>query len=142
MNFNFKKMTEKKLGWLYDLINFGGAVTGIILTAIGGTMLLNAVLKLYVFKFDSYSYSYVTEDQCRFDYRVKPFPVKEADTEPKERSEEEIKKCMEERKAEEKARYKRDKQENMVDGLAMLIVGIPFWIIFDRRRRFSLGKKR
>ena len=135
-------MTEKKLGWLYDLINFGGAVTGIILTAIGGTMLLNASLKLYVFKFDGYSYNYITEDSCRFDYRVQPFPVKEANSKPVERSEEEIKKCMEERKAEEEARYKRDKQESMVDGLAMLIVGIPFWIIFDRRRRFSLGKKK
>jgi len=134
-------MSEKKLGWLYDLINFGGAVTGIILTAIGGTMLLNSALKLYVFKFDSDSYSYVTRESCLYDYNLPP--VKVIDTkQPRQRSEEEIEKCLTERKAEEKQRYTRNKQENMVDGLAMLIIGIPFWIIFDRRRRFSLGKKK
>ncbi len=135
-------MTEKRLSWLYDLINFGGAVTGIILTAIGGTMLLNAALKLYVFKFDSATYSYITEEQCRFDYQVVPISPKNVNTEPKERSPEEVKKCLKERREEEERRYIRNKQESMVDGLAMLIVGIPFWVIFDRRRRFSLKKKK
>jgi hypothetical protein len=138
-------MSDKKLGWLYDLINFGGAVTGIILTAIGGTMLLNASLKLYVFKFDSNEYSYIRAEDCRYDY-LHPVPVegnlKTVNTQPRERTSEEIEKCMDDRKAEEKQRYTRNKQENMVDGLAMLIIGIPFWVIFDRRRQFSLGKKK
>jgi hypothetical protein len=136
-------MSDKKLGWLYDLINFGGAVTGIILTAIGGTMLLNASLKLYVFKFDSNEYSYIRAEDCRYDYNISPVvAIKTGENIPKERSEEDAQKCLNDRIAEEKQRYTRNKQENMVDGLAMLIVGIPFWIIFDRRRQFSLSKKK
>lgn len=140
-------MSDKKITWLYDLINFGGAVTGIILTAIGGTMLLNSALKLYVFEFSSNEYSYVTKDSCRFDYNYAPVPVAVA-KEPtlnaetkRERTDEEIEKCMAERQAEERKNYTRRKQENMVDGLAMLIIGIPFWAIFDRRRRKSVKKK-
>jgi hypothetical protein len=131
-------MTEKKLAWLPDLLRFGGAVTGIILTAIGGVMLLNAVMKLYVFNFQSETYQIVSDEECRYDHNrsaVDTIAVVEEKSisKPYERTSEEIEQCKETRKEENKLRFERSKKENMVDGLAMLLVGIPFWIIFWRK---------
>lgn len=122
-------MTDKKLAWLPDLIRFGGALTGIILTAIGGVMMLNAVLKLYVFQFDSDQYSVVTTQECRMDYD------KVMDDKPTIRTPEEIEQCKVDRREENSLRFERNKKENLVDGLAMLLVGIPFWMIFWKKRK-------
>ncbi|MBT3349249.1 hypothetical protein HN954_01325 [bacterium] len=122
-------MVEKKLTWLRDLITLGGALTGIIMTAIGGVLVLNAVLKLYVFQFQTAEYSIVTTEECRMDYsRMK-------ESEPTVRTPEEIEQCKTDRQEENLLRFERQKKENLVDGLAMLLVGIPFWMIFWRRRK-------
>jgi hypothetical protein len=128
---------DKKLPWLSSLITFGGAITSIILTAIGGVMMANVILKLYVFKFDTPEYSSATKESCRMDYAQKIVPATptELTQEFKERSAEEIDQCIAEKRAEEKSNYTRQKQESLVDGLAMLLVGIPFWVIFERRRK-------
>ncbi|MCF7846968.1 MAG: hypothetical protein K9M51_02935 [Candidatus Gracilibacteria bacterium] len=118
----------KNLSWLSHLINLGGALTGIILTAVGGVMVLNAALKLYVFQFQGEAYQIVTTQECQYDRNL-------GTEEPRERTPEEIEQCKAERREEQKMRFRRQKEENMVDGLAMLLVGIPFWIIFDRRRK-------
>lgn len=129
-------MTEKKLAWLPDLIRFGGAVTGIILTAIGGVMLLNSVMKLYVFNFQTESYQMVSTEECKYDHsRRTEITEKKEIAQPYERTEKEIEECKINRLEENKLRFKRNKQENMVDGLAMLLIGIPFWIIFWRKRK-------
>lgn len=122
-------MADKKLAWLPDLIRFGGALTGIVLTAIGGVMMLNAVLKLYVFQFDSNEYAIVTTEECRHDYRMMK------GDEPTIRTPEEIEVCKIERREENSQRFVRNKKENLVDGLAMLLIGIPFWLIFWRKRK-------
>lgn len=123
---------NKRLAWLPELIQFGGAVTGIILTAVGGVMLLNATMKLYVFDFQSESYQIVSDEECRYDHNRS---IKKADiNEPYQRTVEEIEQCKETRKEENRMRFEQNKKENMVDGLAMLLVGIPFWIIFRKRK--------
>jgi len=123
-------MTETKLAWLPELIHFGGALTGIVLTAIGGVMMLNAVLKLYVFQFQGDAYTIVTTEECRLDYaHMTP------DKDPTIRTPEEIEQCKIDRTSENTQRFERQKKENLVDGLAMLLIGIPFWFIFWRRRK-------
>lgn len=126
-------MADKKLAWLPELIRFGGAVTGIVLTAIGGVMLINATMKLYVFDFQSEPYQIVSTEECKYDHNrsIK----KDDETKPYARTAEEIEECKVERLAENKIRFERSKKENMVDGLAMLLVGIPFWVIFWRKRK-------
>lgn len=129
-----KKMSENNhLAWLSELIQFGGAVTGIILTAVGGVMLLNATMKLYIFNFQSESYQIVTEEECRYDHS-RPKAV-ENEFKSYERTPEEIAECKEIRKEENLLRFKRNKKEGMVDGLAMLLIGIPFWMIFRKRQK-------
>lgn len=124
-------MTEKKLAWLPDLLRFGGAVTGIILTAIGGVMLLNATMKLYIFKFQTEPYQIVSTEECKYDYNIKTTGQEQ----PYVRTEEEIAACKTDRLEQNKMQFERSKKENMVDGLAMLLVGIPFWVIFWRKRK-------
>ena len=124
------------MAWLPDLIRFGGAVTGIILTAIGGVMLLNAVLKLYVFQFQTEPYQVISREECRYDHN-RPAAVMKEEGVPYERTAEEVEICETERFEENQIRFKRSKQENMVDGLAMLLIGIPFWIIFWKKRKKS-----
>lgn len=126
-------MTEKKLAWLPDLLRFGGAITGIVLTAVGGVMLLNATMKLYVFNFQTEPYQVVSTEECKYDHNRS---IKTNDeTKPYARTAEEIEICKAERLEENTIRFERSKKENMVDGLAMLLVGIPFWLIFWRKRK-------
>lgn len=131
-------MTDtKRLAWLPELIQFGGAVTGIILTAVGGVMLLNATMKLYVFNFQSESYQIVSDEECRYDRNrraVDTIAIEEKFEKPYERTAEEIEKCKTTRQEENRIRFERTKKEGMVDGLAMLLIGIPFWIIFRKRK--------
>ena len=125
---SFLKMSEMKLPWLRNLVNFGGALTGIVMTAIGGSLLVNSVLKLYVFKFETEAHFFSSAEECRFDYSgEKKVARKKA----------EIEVCRVERLQDSKASYRRRKQDNMVDGAAMLMVGIPFWIIFYHKKRFN-----
>jgi len=114
---------------LRDFINIGGVIIGIALTAIGSIFILNTILKLYVFDFDTNPYFSATE-QCQYDHMAKPM-----DDKPKKLEGEEYEKCVTEKTILENDRYVRRKQESMVDGLAMLLVGLPFWLIFGVRRR-------
>jgi|GEM_PF-647736 hypothetical protein len=122
------KMSDSKFR-LHDLINIGGVIIGIALTAIGSIFLLNAVLKLYVFDFDSNPYFSATE-QCRYDHNN----VKMGES-PTKLEGEAFDTCVTEKTEQENLRYVRKKQESMIDGLAMLLVGIPFWLIFGVRRK-------
>ena len=125
-------MSETKLSWLPELIRFGGAITGIVLTAIGGVMLINATMKLYVFDFQTEPYQIVSTEECKYDHNrsIK----KDDETKPYIRTAEEIETCKADRLEANTIRFERSKKESMVDGLAMLLVGIPFWLIFWRKR--------
>ena len=120
---------EKKLNWLRDFPRFAGTLVGIALTAIGGVMTLNVVLKVYVFGFTSNSY-FSAEEQCKFqDYAEVKEGAKPARLQGEERTA-----CIEEKTKVEETRFIKNKKENLIDGAAMLLVGIPFWIIFTRRK--------
>lgn len=121
-------MAEKSF-WMQRFPKLIGTLVGIVLTAIGGVMTLNVVLKVYVFGFTTNSY-FSAEDQCKFeDYSL----VKEGEKAKLLKGEERTA-CIAEKTKIENDRYLRDKKENLVDGAAMLLLGIPFWIIFARRK--------
>jgi len=123
-------MEKSKFSWLRDLVNFGGTIVGIVLTAVGGVMLINSVLKVYVFQFDTNSY-FNAEEMCQ------NYPMKTMNgiAEPEEKTEEELSKCVEEKTAFEKGRYTRQQHEKMIDGAAFLLVGAFLWLIHRRKKK-------
>jgi hypothetical protein len=124
-------MTQKT-HWLSILPKTIGLCAGIILTAVGSVMLLNAVLKLYVIQFDTPRYTDDYRMSCEY------APVNHYTEKPKEpalRTEAELEKCMTEKKQNAKNQYQRNKKEDMVSGMSSLIVGIFFWIWFGRRKK-------
>ena len=127
--FTISKMADAKFR-LRDLVNVGGVIMGIALTAIGAIFVLNTVLKVYVFEFTTNSYFSATE-QCQYDYQARPMNGEG----PKKLEGEEYDKCVGEKTELESSRFIRQKQERMIDGLAMLLVGLPFWLIFGVRRK-------
>ena len=128
--FTLSKMADAKFR-LRDLINVGGVIIGIALTAIGSIFVLNTVLKLYVFHFDTPPY-FSAEEMCQYDYNARPMTP---DGGPVKLEGEAYDKCVTEKTDLETTRYVRQKKESMIDGLAMMLVGIPFWMIFGIRRR-------
>ncbi len=128
--FTLYKMADAKFR-LRDLINVGGVIIGIALTAIGSIFLLNTILKLYVFQFDTPPY-FSAQEMCQYDYQAKPMTPESG---PVKLEGEEYDKCVTEKTNLETTRYVRQKKESMIDGLAMMLVGIPFWLIFGLRRR-------
>ncbi|MCF7812696.1 hypothetical protein K9M59_03850 [Candidatus Gracilibacteria bacterium] len=123
---------EKKFSWLRDLVNVGGTIVGIVLTAIGGVMFLNSSMKLYVFHFESSSY-FNAEEQCTMPKYVPR--MEGSEPEQQEKTPEEIEECIQTKEKYEKARYRRQQQEQMVDGVAFLIVGLGLWIVHHYRRK-------
>ncbi len=128
---------EKK-SWLSQLVNVGGTIVGIVLTAVGGVMFLNTVLKVYVFGFEINSY-FSAEEMCqKEEYRSVPGPDKAVPTmvqELKVHTPEEIAQCKEEKTQVEKERYSRQQKERMVDGFAFLFVGLALWTIHRREKK-------
>lgn len=116
--------------WLQELPRFAGAIIGIALTAIGTVMVVNIALKTFVFDFDVPRY-FNAEEECRY----QPYEERIEGEKAKRLTTEEKTVCIKEKTETATVRYKRDKMENMIDGIAMLAVGIPFWIIFGRRRK-------
>ena len=124
-----------KFSWPQDIINFVGAIVGIVLTAIGSVMFLNTILKVYVFGFQTESY-FSAEQMCGFRDAPKiMLPVRADPVLPANLSEAEMTACIEEKTTQATAQYLRRKKESLIDGFAMLLVGIPFWILFERRRK-------
>ena len=117
-------MTHTK-HWITKIVPALAFAAGIIIASVGGIMTLSSSAKLAFF--DSAPYSYVTEDQCRYDYS-RPNP--EATY---ERSDAEIELCLENRKEEEQVRFKNNQKDNIVDGVSALIVGGILLAAFRKR---------
>lgn len=125
---------EKKLSWLRDLVNFGGIIVGIVLTAIGGVMFLNSMLKVYVFGFETNSY-FNAEEQCTMPEYA---PTKTGeDPQLKVKPQSEIDECITKKTEYEKIRYSRQQKESMIDGFAFLLVGIVLWVIHHNKKKKS-----
>lgn len=134
-------MSENKSHWITRIVPVLAFAAGIIIASVGGIMTISSSLKLALF--DSEPYSYVTEEECRYDYN-KPASL---DKEPEisstlmvderghyERNPEEIKECIDKRVAQEKIRFENRHKQNIVDGVSALIVGGILLFAFRRRK--------
>jgi len=101
-------------------------------------MFISSVSKLFLFDHNPYYRNYDME--CRHD-DVFPMFQKLSDSGEKEvkiekhvKTEEEIQKCIERRKKEEKDRYYQERMQSIVDGISALIVGLI--LVFSFRKQF------
>ncbi len=131
-------MTNKK-HWILKIVPALAFAAGIIMASIGGIMTLSSAAKLVLF--DHGPYDQVTREQCEIDYSYRPLPLpldintpsRKVDTLPKKRTEEEITKCINNRKEEGKQRFQQDKKQGLVDGFSALIVGLILVFAFRKR---------
>jgi hypothetical protein len=130
-------MSDKK-HWILKIVPALAFAAGIIMASIGGIMVLSSGAKLALF--DHGPYNQVTRQECKYNYDYRPVPliIEKQETgiindNLKERSEEEITKCVNERKAEEKNRFQQDKKQNLVDGFSALIIGLILVFAFRKR---------
>ena len=126
-------MSDKK-HWIVKIVPALAFAAGIIMASIGGIMTLSSGAKLALF--DAHPYNQISREQCEFDYSFHGIPVmdkKTVDTTPKKRTEEEITRCIERRKIEEKQRFQQEKKQNLIDGLSTLIVGLLLIIFFRKK---------
>jgi hypothetical protein len=123
--------------WILKIVPALGFAAGIIMMAFGGTMVLASGAKLALF--DNDPYSYITREQCDINY---PLPVdlsagkliKEKDVTTIQRSEDDIQRCLVEKRLEEKNRYQNGKKQNIVDGLSSLLVGGILVLAFRKKK--------
>ncbi len=120
-------MTDKK-HWISKLVPALAFAAGIIIASVGGIMTISSSMKLALF--ESEPYSYVTKEQCRFDYNKTASP----DSLNYERTQKEIDECLLERKQEELERFQNNQKENIVDGVSALVVGGVLLLAFRRRK--------
>lgn len=123
--------------WLHDLQNFAGVLIGLIMISIGSVMFLNAVAKLYVFGYTSSSY-FSADERCENNNIYEPAPFVLPDAQPVDKlikkTPEEIKLCIEKSEKKELKRYTRDKQEDIISGLILIIIGFPLWFFHKQRK--------
>ena len=124
----------KKNSWIttlsQELPRLAGAVIGIGLTAIGIVMATNTILKLYIFNFETPSY-FNAEEMCQY----QRYEQLEPNEKPKKLNAEEKATCITEETEKSKIRYQRSKKESLIDAIAFLAVGIPFWILFWKKKQ-------
>ncbi len=146
------KKENKILEFIKEAVRLVGASAGVILLAIGMVMLLQALLKLYVFQIKTESYGDFSYRCARFDPmtpEVLPLdlagPHHKASQKPKDLSAEEKAKMQKQydeciKKEEQKAelRYKKSKKSDMADGVAFLIAGTVLLLMFRRKRKNSI----
>lgn len=131
--------------WVYKIVPSLAFAAGIIMASIGGIMTISSTAKLILFDHDSYDM--VTRADCEFDYNYRPMPVpmvlnpkkkiNEVDSQPRKRTEDEIKKCLDDRKKEMKDRFQQKKKQNLVDGISVLFVGLILIVSFRSKRKKS-----
>jgi divalent metal cation (Fe/Co/Zn/Cd) transporter len=108
--------------WIKKVVPSVALLIGIVLTAIGATMLLSSVLKLAFYAPVANDYSYACEPENK---------TGSARTQALEETEEE---CIARMYDEEVARFNNRQVENTLDGIAFLIVGGFLWIWFARKK--------
>lgn len=110
--------------WIKLIAPTIGLLIGIVFVAIGSIMTTSSVIKLTLQnELSGNIYSYC--EPTRFDPKLET---------QIELTAEEIAECKKERIAEEKARFRSNKIDNIIDGAIFLIVGITFWSIFRRKK--------
>lgn len=119
-------MSDKK-HWITKLVPALAFAAGIIIASVGGIMTISSSLKLVMF--DSEPYSYVNEEQCRYDYSK---PAIDGITAV--HSDLETEQCIQDKKKEELVRFQKNQQENIIEGVSALIVGGVLLLAFRRRK--------
>jgi predicted GTPase len=109
--------------WIKKLIPSLGLLIGIIFVAIGATMLISSSFKLI------FDVSEVYEDRYLCEYRWD----RELEQDIKQSSEQ-IEACLEKNREAEEARFVARKTDDIIDGVAFLVVGIFFWVFFWKRQ--------
>ncbi len=155
-------MENKTVGIVKSLINLVGVTAGIIITAIGAIMFLDAVFKLYIFdiKQDRYTsldyrcqqYDIGSIEANRIlgnDLIMGPIPAvgisprktneresgKELTEEEKEFLQKKFKECKEEARKSAEENFRRGEKMDIASGLAFVLVGLPLLYFYQRRRR-------
>ena len=123
----------KKLEWLPDLIYLVQKTVGVILIVIGGALVLNAAIKLHVFQFETGSY-FNAPEQCDPLFYASNMVIKTGEKIEK-KSPDEIQKCIDQKTQNEKIQYRRQKNENLIDGFVLLFIGVFLRFFSVRGRR-------
>jgi len=144
-------MSEKKeskiLEFIKEAVRLVGASAGVILLAIGMVMLLQAVLKLYVFEVKIDRYFDASFACARFDPsapQIVPDKVpsgggvyvgRSDNKMSKEEMEQKYQDCMKKEQERAEKRYKEGKKEDMADGIAFLLAGLLLLVAFRFKRK-------
>lgn len=122
-----------------SLTNVIGTTIGVVLIAIGAVMLINATLKLTVFGLDSGPHHNIYGcDLYEEDSRMRAADEKLAiDLLSEEERLLKYEECLVREQEREKKRFINTKKHSLVDGIALLIVGIPLFAYYMRRSKKS-----
>ena len=105
--------------WIKKIVPTLGLLIGIVFVAIGGVVTLGSTLKYFLIEPDLF---YV-EEGCRVGFDgVTPL------------SEEEKNDCIERRTAQETTMQKNNFMRSLIDGLAFLVTGTVFWVLWNRKK--------
>lgn len=110
--------------WFKKVVPIIGLLIGIIFVAIGGVVTIGSTLKYFFVEPDL---SYI-EDNCiyKFDSSVeKNVEVSELEQQT----------CIEKRTLQEKMNQSNNLKRNLIDGFSFLIVGLVFWILWNRKQK-------
>lgn len=137
-------MSDKK-HWLTRIVPVLAFTAGIIMSSVGGVMVLSSSVKLVLF--EQGPHSYISKEQCRYDYvpimpvdvvSLKGFEGTEALGEFGDQkvalSDEQIEECLSEKRAEEKSRFQGREKQDIVDGVSALIVGFLLILFFRKKK--------
>ncbi|PID83273.1 hypothetical protein CSB11_01915 [Candidatus Campbellbacteria bacterium] len=130
-------MKHETIEKIKSLINVFATTIGIIIIAIGSVMVLNSVLKLYVFGIETDSY-FDAEQECINDIKLEDklgpsgeiLEIKYGEI----RKTQEYKDCIIAKTEQEKRSYKKEKTDNMADGIPFIIVGLAILVIYRTRK--------
>jgi len=111
--------------WFKKVVPTIGLLIGIIFVAIGGVMTIGSTLKYFFIEPDL---SYV-QDFCM---NSKLDSVVENNSEI---SMEEEQMCIDRRIVQERVNQKNNFKRNLIDGFSFLLVGLVFWILWDRKQK-------
>lgn len=131
-------MSENTSHWVTRLIPILAFAAGIIISSVGGIMLISSSLKLAFFQEDPYSY--FTEQECVSPYsKLAPQPLSETEGVGEitnvEQSPEEIQSCIERNREQQRHQFKNRHQQNIIDALSALVVGGILLVVFRKRNK-------
>lgn len=121
--------------WIIKIVPVLSFAAGVIMSAVGGVTIISSTAKLILF--EQGPNTYINREDCRLDYSVQTLvKVDEVNVQqPRVRTEEEIDACLAQRNEQESRLFKNNEKQDIIDGLASLIVGLL--LIFFFRKSFK-----